>query len=198
VAKDKDSDVPPDVTPPDVEQPWGLWGPSITGNPRGTDGNGDTTQVSQPPNHPAYLVSPGSIGYAGTEILIGTEQNIGVYDDLKSTVANTKGWIFWAPNSDPQRTGGTGSHAYGHKNSGPIPDPDPEMTAKLGAIEDNLLLEIADAITLAGQFVDVLNNAAQFYTQADKASPLPELTYNFSPQTDSVPKVSRNNRPDPT
>ncbi|GAA5193304.1 hypothetical protein GCM10023322_55010 [Rugosimonospora acidiphila] len=196
MADDKNSDVPPDVTPPDLNQPWGLWGPSITGNPRGTNSDGNTTPVSQPPTHPAYVVSPGSIGYGATQILISTEQNIGVYNDLKSTVADTKAWIFWAPNSNPQRTGGTGSHAYGIKNTGPIPDPDPELTAQLSAIEDNLLLEIADAITLAGQFVDVLNNAAQFYTQADKSSVLPELSTSFVPQTPSALKMP--NLPDAT
>jgi hypothetical protein len=183
------SDVPPDVNPPDLGQPWGNWGPSITGNPRGVK-DGNPTTVSSPPSHPAYLVAPGSIAYAGTQILISTQQNINTYNDLKSTVADTKGWIFWAPNSDPHTNGGVQTMGHGmYTPPQPIKDPHPEVTAQISSIEDNLLLEIADAITLAGQFVDVLNNSAQFYTQADKSSVLPEMVTNFHPQTNDTPAI---------
>ena len=100
-------------------------------------------------------------------------------------MANTKAWIFWSPVSNPTIPVYDSptetpklENPYPRKPDKYVPatDPDPGLTAQLGSIEDNLLLEIADSITLAGQFVDQLNNAMQFYAQADRASVLPVPT----------------------
>jgi hypothetical protein len=115
-------------------------------------------------------VSPGSVNDAGNQILSRSQQSINTYDDLKSTVQNDGGWVFWEPALGTQVPDIMGVEG------GPMTDPNPGLTNQLTAAEDNLLLGVADSITLAGQFADQLNNAAQFYTQADKASVLPELT----------------------
>lgn len=171
-------DGPADVTPPELTEP-SITGPSITGDPRVNDdpdvrdprgrrGKGVPQVVTPPPSHPAYAVSPGSLGDASNEILNQTQQSLNAYEDLKSTVQGG-GWIFWerAPftHFTEQLTGKT---VY-------MTDQHPELTNQIIAVEDNLLLEIADSITLAGQFADQLNNAAQFYAKADKASVLPEM-----------------------
>lgn len=177
------NDPPKDVNPPDLQQPKSV-GPSVTGNPRVPDGDparnprgrrgkGVPQTLTPPPTHSAYQVSPGSVNDAGNQILANTQQAISAYENLKATVASTKSWIFWAPNDRPDSVVPSGAGPIdadpGYKN------PDREQGKKIGAAEDNLLLEIGDSITLAGQFADQINNAAQFYAQADKASVLPEL-----------------------
>jgi hypothetical protein len=197
-------EAPADVTPPELKQP-GLTGPTVDGtprvgggppprDPRGRRGKGVPQTVTPPPEHPAYSVSPGSINDAGNEILAESSTAVGAYDALKAAVAATKSWIFWAPNDNPT-VAVYDSPNETQKNEpprapddyAPAKDPHPEITAQMGAAEDNLLMEIGDSITLVGQFADQLNNAAQFYTRADKASALPELTGGINTGQDPKP-----------
>lgn len=184
-----DGEIIVDVVAPDVTQVMQTE-VAVTGDPRGEQrdprgrrGKGvPQAPATAPPSHPAYNVSPGSVNDACNTILANTQQAVNTYEQLKATVTSTKPWIFWAPNADPTipvydsgsetpKNGGGPKAPTGYV---PANDPNPEMTAKIGAAEDNLLLEIADSITLAGQFVDQLNNAMQFYAKADKSSVLPQ------------------------
>lgn len=173
-------DKPTDVTPPELTQPT-VKGPTVDGHPRegesrdpkGRRGKGVPQPAIQPPTHAKYAVSPGSVNDAGNEILSRSQQSVNTYEDLKSTVQHDGGWIFWEPaigTKIPDIMGVEGGY---------VTDQSPETTNQLTAAEDNLLLGVADSITLAGQFADQLNNAAQFYTQADKASVLPEMPFTI-------------------
>lgn len=176
-----------DVVAPDLTQVMSTE-VAVTGDPRGEQrdprgrrGKGvPQPPATAPPSHPAYNVSPGSVNDAANEILAGTQGAVDTYEQLKTTVNSTKAWVFWAPNDNPTiPVYDSGSETPKNGPQGPptgyapANDPNPAMTAQLGAVEDNLLLEIADSITLAGQFVDQLNNAMQFYAKADKSSVLP-------------------------
>lgn len=168
-------DIPADVTPPSLTQQWHMWGPPMDGNPRGLQpADASAPPVSTPPTVSAYVVSPGSIEGATSQILMRTENLVNSYTSLKDYINSTKSWIFDVNNSDvmnqPQATGSHGGH-FSH----PHIDPHPEWTQQMSAVSDNLLLQVADAVELAGQFVDALNNAGQFYTKADKDSDLPVL-----------------------
>ena len=176
-----------DVVAPDLTQVMSTE-VAVTGDPRGEQrdprgrrGKGvPQPPPTAPPSHPAYNVSPGSVNDAANTILADTQGAVDTYEQLKTTVNSTKGWIFWAPTDNPTiPVYDSGSETPKNGPQGPptgyVPanDPNPAMTAQLSAVEDNLLLEIADSITLAGQFVDQLNNAMQFYAKADKSSVLP-------------------------
>lgn len=174
-------DAPKDVKPPDLKQPM-MNEPSVTGdprvgdnparNPRGRRGKAVPDVVVPPPSHADYAVSPGSVNDAGNEILTDDHKALDTYERLKATVDSTKSWIFWAPTAHGLGSDNPNQPGWDHY----VNDKHPEVSAQLGAAEDNLLLEIADTITLAGTFADQIDNAAQFYTQADKSSALPDST----------------------
>jgi hypothetical protein len=170
-------EIPPDVTPPTLAQPWGLTGPHIDGHPRHmTDPPADAPKADRPPSHPAYVVAPGSIYAATGQLLANTQEQISGYDALKAHVESTKGWIFWA--GGPQVPDAIIPGPWEVADPPRFRDEHPADTAKVVAIQDNLLMQVADVITLAGAFVEVLNNAAQFYTWADKNSVPPQLDVN--------------------
>jgi hypothetical protein len=78
------------------------------------------------------------------------------------------GWVFWEPSPGTEQPNQFAPNT-------PAYDPDPGSTSKVVAAEHQLLLESADAIALAGQFVSQLHTAAEYYSAADAASALPEI-----------------------
>jgi hypothetical protein len=137
---------PPDVTPPDISDTWGGDAPSVTGTlPPPPDGTPQT--VTQPPSHSPYVVSPGGIRNAENVLLGQIDTAISQYDDLKASVEQS-----------------ATENLY----------PDGATRAQLLAIEHNLLLNIGDALQLAGQYVSMLNYSAQNYAHADIGSFLPQ------------------------
>ena len=137
---------PPDVVPPDVVDSWGGVAPSVTGElPPPPDGSSQT--VSQPPSHPAYAVSPGSIRNAENVLLGQIDAEISQYNDLRAFVES-------ASSSNIYTDGAT--------------------RFQLLNAQHNLLMSIGDALQLAGQFVSMLNYSAQNYAHADIGSFVPE------------------------
>jgi hypothetical protein len=160
-----------------------MWGPPMSGNPRGLQpADPNAPPLNSPPVVNNYVVSPGSIEGATSTILMQTQHSVDTYTSLKDYINSTKSWIFDMNNADvinqPQATGSNGGH-FSH----PHTDPHPEWTKQMTAVSDNLLLQVADAIELAGNYTDALNNAGQFYVKADKDSVLPtlRLTQHQSP-----------------
>jgi len=146
---------PPDVSPPAVADSWGGIPPAVTGNvPQtpSTNGNPDSQNIgpapiSEPPSHPPYLVSPGDIRTAEDVILSSTDEHIIAYNNLKAYVTQAA--------SDRIAT-------------------DANTMAIIHNTQDNLLLNIGDAITLVGSLTGGLNYAAQSYANADQASYFPQ------------------------
>jgi hypothetical protein len=178
------ADVPiPDVTPPDLTQAWDTYGPAPTGHPRNLGGGPGASgpELTGPPEVRAYMVSPGSVVAATHPILGHTQAAVADYEAIKSYTAEVNSWIYlqrgpevagWQDSSG----GGWGDPiaVYPHVKS----DYENQWAAAVkdvAAASDNLLLQVADAITLAGHFVDAVNNAAQFYSKADQDSFLPTL-----------------------
>jgi hypothetical protein len=170
---------PPDVTPPDLTENWHLFGPPMSGTPRGTPPGASTGTASAPPPVRAYEVSPGSLEAASEAILRATHAAVGAYDDVKNYVNTNKGWVFDVAN--PTVLTNTQYVPY-QDTAYPVPpwDPHADWTQQWTVQSDNLLLAVANTITLAGQFLDAVNNAGQFYTKADHESEMPQIDVNQS------------------
>ncbi len=140
---------PPDVNPPDITDTWHGTAPSVTGAPPLDDdgGKGSGETVSEPPYHAAYMVSPGGIRNTENNLLAHIDTQISNYNSLKSHVAQARGQNLYMMGASVQQ---------------------------LGNVQDALLLQIGDVVTLVGQFTRMLNNAAQGYARADIDSYLPE------------------------
>ncbi len=146
---------PPDVSPPAVADSWGGLPPPVTGNgPQAPSTNGNPNSqnigpvpISQPPSHPPYLVSPGDIRIAESAILSSIDEQILAHNNLKDYVTQAASQDIAIDNN---------------------------TMAILHNTQDNLLLNIGDAITLAGSLVSGLNYAAQNYAHADQASYFPQ------------------------
>jgi hypothetical protein len=139
----------PNVAPPTVVDIWGTTAPDVTGQPpTGTGMGGGGGSVSAPPTVANYLVSPGSIRDAENTLLTALyNQQIPDYNALKAYVAQT---------SDQNLYSAGMTKAY------------------LSSIQTHLLQGVADVLTLAGEWVATLNNAAQNYAAGDKNSFIPE------------------------
>ncbi|MFG2041282.1 hypothetical protein [Dactylosporangium sp. NPDC048998] len=168
-------DVPPDVTPPTLGQTWELFGPPMDGTLHLPSGPRFGHAVpprgpKEPPVVPNYVVSPGSIEGATSQILNRTHEVTESYNSLKDYISGTKSWIYSVPDDH------TIGEQWGSKvNPQHLDDPHPDWTQQMSAVSDNVLLQVADAVEMTGEFVRALNNAGQFYTRADKDSDLPTL-----------------------
>jgi len=143
-------DYPPEnnVVPPTITDVWGNTAPDVTGAVPPPSGSGGAPDNNPVPLLPAYKVSPG--GIRDSENILLTELNtiqIPSYDGLKEYVAQTPSQNLY---------------------SAALPE------AELNSIQNNLLLQIGDTLELTGQFVSMLNMAAQNYAHADIASFLPD------------------------
>ena len=138
---------PPDVVPPTVVDSWNGVAPSVTGTLPPPAAGSTPSQVSQPPSHSPYAVSPGGIRNAENTLLGQVDTQIGDYNNLKAYVAASAGQNLYSEGASRE---------------------------ELGNVQDNLLLQIGDAIELAGQFTSMLNYAAQNYANADINSYFPE------------------------
>jgi len=137
---------------------------------------GDVAWVA-PPIVSAYTVSPGSIRN-GTAAALGQSQHlVDTYENLKTYINDNKSWIFSVGND---QTIGSFQFEPGSDDSGgvsgyPINDPHPNETEYWSAVSDNLLLQVADAVELGGQYIDALSTAGEIYTYADYQSEPPSL-----------------------
>jgi hypothetical protein len=142
----------PDVAPPVVGDSWGGIAPAATGQlshppEDAANPNSQNITVVSPPPHPAYLASPGSIRNAENTILASADQSINAYNNLKAVVTQ-------AAYEDIATDGGS--------------------MLELHNQQDNLLLNIGDALTMVGNLTGALNFAVQNYTAADQNSYFPQ------------------------
>jgi hypothetical protein len=150
---------PPNVVPPTIDNSWdkvprnGPSGtgdtqpndgpaPDLTGATSKGDGGGGGQTVSQPPSHRAYVVSPGDIRNAENRLSVALDTQRLNYDSLKAAVA---------------------SGGQDLATTGPA-------LAEINNAQNQVLQQIADALEGSGQFMGMLNNAAQNYTRADMDS----------------------------
>jgi hypothetical protein len=129
--------IPRDVQVPTLDDSWDGRPPDVTGDVD-LDPNVPPGTVETPPDHPPFAVSPGAIRDAETVLTTQIDSAISDYDSMVAAVEAAK----------------TQNLYHGNK---------PEVTHT----SDQLLLAVADAIHLAGQFTQSLNQSAQMYARAD-------------------------------
>ena len=144
---DQNTPPAPNVDPPTVADTWNGIAPDVTGAvPLPPDGGSQPPAPDVPPVHRAYSVSPGSIRNVETVVLAQIDSQIGDYSALKSTVAASQSQNVYTA----------------------------EAREQLISAQNHVLLQIGDVIELAGQYVRMLNNAAQNYAAADLGSFMPQ------------------------
>jgi hypothetical protein len=150
----KDHPLSPDVVPPTVNDIWDGIAPDVTGQlpPPSDEPPGKGQQHTGPPVHTAYWVAPGSIRDAESALLTKVDDQISQYDVLKTYVGLThsQNIYYWDDNSNTGVTEG-----------------------QLSTTQDGLLQNIGDTIELCGQYIGMLNRAAQNYAHADIGSFFP-------------------------
>lgn len=192
-----------DNAPPVLTEKW-VYSPAITGDPRyvppsthlrgpgiGPAQNPNQTDTGDKPTHTPplkppgtdpFFISPGGLETAADSILYKADAATDTYTDLRDYITANKSWMF-----SVQNQGQITDLQYLPVFDNPtdvVPespyDPHPDWTHDLSVANDRLLLSVADAIYLAGQYLDMLNNAGQFYAQADDNSRLPSMQFNSS------------------
>jgi hypothetical protein len=156
--------VAPDVNAPKLTVQDG-WPPDLTGNvPPPPEGS--QPKSGPPPSHKAWSIDGASLRSGEQTIITAATDATTEYTNLVNHVASTKGWIFSAHDpKDLEVKSGRTTVSY---------DPNLSTTRDLSSASDNLLLNVADAITSAGAFVEGLNAAGQLYSKADLDSFVPE------------------------
>jgi hypothetical protein len=147
-AHGKNTPPPPDVTAPTLTDTWKGVAPDVTGEvppePQ-DDTHGNLLGATEPPPHSAFHVSPGSIRDVESLIASGIDTQIDEYEALKRYAEASYGQNLYMEGTREQ----------------------------IRNTQDRLLLAVGDVVTLAGQYNEMLNRAAQSYARADLDSFLP-------------------------
>ena len=179
-ASSNDDRLPTDVPTPTLNQIWST-APKIPGDMVGASNSSDGSSGNKnqpPPAHQPFGVYTGQIEDLENTLLSATQTRVDNYNNLKDYANSTKSWIFTMPGqtytihkSVPQ-----GARPGGAPNTVPVQsstDPNPDTTSQMSDISDNLLKGVADTLELVGQYIALLDNAAQIYGKADMSSKLP-------------------------
>lgn len=129
---------------------------SITGKDViGSDGAKSSDGADLPEPTSIFSVTPGTIKEAEDTILKEVGTQIDNFESFKKKVWARGGWVFITDNpNDPMPHDMMGNAI-------------PGQARDLVDGQNQLLRTVADSIELVGQFVARLNNAAQFYAEAD-------------------------------
>ncbi|MGC4806693.1 hypothetical protein [Micromonospora sp. DT233] len=174
-----------DVTPPRVAM--NPWSHQLNGELKGVTDKEKPSDDSSPdvnvPDVPEISVALSSLVDAQTAVLGPLRTAVDSYEELRKSFNACKEWIFTKENDRPlgrteQRVSagmGDGRGLGGLENDKQIVEHEKlkEMAPELRAGVDNGLLAIADTLYLVGEFINMLNTAAQMYTNADQESFVP-------------------------
>ena len=172
---------------------------SVTGdnlfNP--PDEPGDEKKDLVEPTVRAFAVSPADLRFAQNKILKELDRQVDDFEIFKNDVLSKGGWIFYAKNEGAmQDSFERRIHEGGSKQSKewvdgkdlpPHEDPNPEQTQMLVDSQLTLLKSVSGSIQAVAQYVARINNAAQFYAQADKQS----FGETVPTEPESLPRVGR-------
>jgi hypothetical protein len=129
-----------------------------------------------PPDNTEFQVDPGSIRDAENTILTNLSAEIDAFETFKKNALAKAQWIFLTDNENglAHKEGETGQVFMGMQNTAKpadltIKDPTPGLTTSWIYKLELLLKSSGDALHMSGQFAAMLNDAAQYYAQADKA-----------------------------
>ena len=142
--------------------------------------SGDETKTPERPEVRAFGVTPADLRGAQNYMLNELNTQVDEFESFKADVLSKGGWIFYAENeggvqNDREiRSHDGGSHISRHTVRGedlpPVEDPNPDQTQMLVDTQLSLLKAVGGSIQAVAQYVVRVNNAAQFYAEADKQS----------------------------
>jgi hypothetical protein len=144
-----------------------------------TDKPAQDSDQSDIPTASPFKVKPSDIKGLEKKILTELDSQVGEYESFKKLITDTEGWIFLVqnpgalvPHEQATPTGYTSlSAGYAPPTTkANFTDPDPESTQKIVNSQNALVRALGDAYQLVGEMAAVLNNAAQNYVHADKAT----------------------------
>jgi hypothetical protein len=136
------------------------------------DGSNDGYQSDIPRASP-FKVRPSDIKGLEKSILTELDNQVEKYDSFKSLITNTEGWIFLAKDSDSVTTTMYPKVTPNPDGSSTVTSPvDLDMSSTQAIIDSQnaLVRALGDTYHLVGDMAAVLNNAAQSYVSADKAT----------------------------
>lgn len=141
--------------------------------------SGDAAQdqhESDVPTASAFKVKPSDIKGLEKKILTELNKQVDEYDSFKSLIADTEGWIFLVQDPamlvphEQAKPGSYYSPYSGTEIVADFTDKDPASTQKIVDSQNALVRSLGDTYQLVGEMAAVLNNAAQNYVSADKAT----------------------------
>jgi hypothetical protein len=143
-----------------------------------SDGTSDTLNQHQSdvPTSSPFRVKPSDIKGLEKKILTELDSQVAEYDTFKKLISDTEGWIFVVQNPaslvpyEQAKPGGVYSPWSGTETKADYTDPDPASTQKIVDSQNALVRALGDTYQLVGEMAAVLNNAAQYYVRADKAT----------------------------
>ncbi len=136
---------------------------------------------AQSPQGRAFRVQPSEIRAHQQKILDELSMQADAYESFRRLILNTEGWIFlvespeqmdqaWRNEDDKIREGMRGRPWGDTPLEARFKDPNPSTTQATVDGQNALLRAVADSLTLVGNLVAALNNAAQNYVAADRAA----------------------------
>lgn len=135
----------------------------------------DQHQADVPTASP-FKVKPSDIKGLEKKILTELNTQVAEYDAFKKLITDTEGWIFLVQNPaalvpyEQAKPGGYYDRYSGTETKADFTDPDPASTQKIVNSQNALVRALGDTYQLVGEMAAVLNNAAQNYVHADKAT----------------------------
>jgi hypothetical protein len=167
-----------DSVPPTLEVQNSAWPGHLTGELPG-GGGGGSGWPSMPPDHPRFGCRPSSLRNVQHEVMQSIRPAVDDYEDLKASVEGARGML---PSGEDLLARHTRLGAPLNKDAEKraqeqlLPQDDETGGAALQqalAAQRQLLLQCSDAITLCGNFVNLVDRAGNVYVHADKESFLP-------------------------
>jgi hypothetical protein len=144
--------------------------PPITGEPFGSSGgSGNGTPPAQLVGH--YRVNTGSLRDAEIAMITGpAEKAIVAHDNAAQMLAWEGSWVFSFDNQNvPNMQSSIGRGPLGPKQP-TYTDQNPAASAQMRVYGEQVLNEVKGALELVGEYWRSINNGAQFFAAADKAS----------------------------
>jgi hypothetical protein len=141
-----------------------------------SDGDSGDQHQGDVPTASPFKVKPSDIKALEKKILTELDTQVGEYASFKQLITDTEGWIFLVQTPGAlvpysQATpGGYYSQYSPPTTKADFTDPDPASTQKIVDSQNALVRALGDAYQLVGEMAAVLNNAAQNYVHADKAT----------------------------
>jgi hypothetical protein len=169
--------IPASSSVPDLAMYWSA-PPDLT--PQASGGSSSGSSQSNPPID-SLTVNLGGIRDAEQTMLTSSSTIVSAYESLKSLYLSGQNTVFGQEATDT--TGSNGGYSESSwtftTSADPIAQPAQEFAEGsngqpgMNAVQEYALQQVADAIAVVGEFIALLNAAAQQYSQADVSSFLP-------------------------